>query len=150
MNALVSPSSLVKAQLLSGSHTPATGAYPEGPPISDLVNHKAKSCLGAPSGIELCNLLFQLLTLVRDFLEWPGRTIPCFLCSYRSNLVTTNLRLASSEGSWYMALTYKNHNIIVYRARDGKQWGRTCSQLSQTRFCRRSQGSEEEMPFALA
>lgn len=43
MNALVSPSSRFKAQDLAGSQAPPTGAYPDGPPMSSLVNQTATS-----------------------------------------------------------------------------------------------------------
>lgn len=43
IKALVKPSSRFKAHDLEGSHTPDTGAYPEGPPISNRVSHTATS-----------------------------------------------------------------------------------------------------------
>lgn len=48
MKALVKPSSLFKVQLRTGLQQPPTGAYPEGPPKSNRVNHIAKSCRDSP------------------------------------------------------------------------------------------------------
>lgn len=71
INALVNPSSLFRAQLLFGSQTPATGAYPDGPPMSDLVNHMAKSCRGSSAASDAWMALFQELTFSKDFLALP-------------------------------------------------------------------------------
>lgn len=42
MNADDKPSSLFREQLRAGSHIPATGAYPDGPPMFLLVSQIAK------------------------------------------------------------------------------------------------------------
>lgn len=105
INALVNPSSLFSAQLLLGSHAPETGAYPDGPPISDFVNHRAISWEDLPPGKAACNFLFQVLTFSRDFLALPCRITLCFLCSYMIILVMTSFMLAFRDGSWYIALT---------------------------------------------
>ena len=59
MKALESPSSLFKEQLRPGSHTPSTGAYPEGPPIFNRVSQIAISCLDV-SGKDDQNCSFHL------------------------------------------------------------------------------------------
>lgn len=71
MNALDKPSSLMSEELLAGSQTPDTGAYPDGPPISFLVSQMATSCFSS-LGDDLQIRSLQRLTLLSDCFELPS------------------------------------------------------------------------------
>lgn len=100
MKALVSPSSLFSVQLRFGSQTPATGAYPDGPPMSARVSHTAISWTASPGERDACRRLFQAFTFCSDLFASPNRITESLLDSKKYNLVMTSCRFASREGSW--------------------------------------------------
>ena len=59
---------LFNEQLLAGSHMPSTGAYPEGPPMFNLVSQMAMSCFWF-AGKLFKSFSFHSFTLIRDLFQ---------------------------------------------------------------------------------